>query len=342
MKKISLLAASALLIASSTLHGSENVTSIPDIGTILELSIEDEPQTPDSIEFSMTNELLGTTIAKVAVKKGVKKIKKTIKKKIKDPNSLLLSNKLFPGKGLGTVRIVTYNVGTFTKSGYNSMGMVSDMLREMKADVAGIQEIDSCTTRTGNVFQLAQLAGLTGGWNYCFTPALDPYQGGSYGIGIISKSKLPILDRWSLELEKGKGSEERALSVVEFKKFVLATTHLDHKNENAQFEQACKVTNALMARYAGSRKVIILCGDFNATPNSKTIKEMKKNWTLVSSQSKTYPSDKAQKCIDYIMVLDNASSYDLKRSFVAREFRDGKVSEASDHLPVWIDIRPRR
>lgn len=362
MKKMTLFAAAALLLGFTA--SAAAVSSVPDDGfdTILELSFGDEediqqaleldlcdePQTPDSLEFSMTNELLGTKIAKVIVKKGVKKLKKSVKSNIAERSKRKAvkgtgsASRLFPRKGLGTVRIVTYNVGTFTKSGYNRTGMVANMLQEMKADAVGIQEVDSCAMRTGGVFQIREIADATGNWNYSFAPALDSYQGGAYGIGIISSNRLPVVDSWSMQLAKGKGAEQRALDVVEFKKFVFATTHLDHKSDAAQLEQARTVSNALMSRYAGSHKVVILCGDFNALPTSKTIKEMKKNWTLVSSQGKTYPSKNASKCIDYIMVLDNGSSYNLKHSFVAREFEDGKVSEASDHLPVWIDIKPKR
>ena len=64
----------------------------------------------------------------------------------------------FPRKGAATVRIVTYNTGVFTKSGTDRTDMVAAMLREMKADVAGFQELDSCTARTGGVYQLHALA----------------------------------------------------------------------------------------------------------------------------------------------------------------------------------------
>ena len=45
---------------------------------------------------------------------------------------------------------------------------------------------------------------------------------------------------------------------------------------------------------------------------------------------------------DYIMVLDNNSSYVLRHTAVASRFDDGDVTQASDHLPVYIDIKPKR
>ena len=301
----------------------------------------DTPQLPDTVSVDLTNELLGTGLAKIVVRKGVKSVKK-LYQKAKVARAKKIAARNFPRKnGFGTLRIVSYNVGVFHKSGYNKMNMVADMLNEMKADVAGIQELDSCANRTGGVYQLRAFADALGDWNYRFAPAI-PFQGGTYGIGIVSKKKYRILDSWAMTLDRGKGAEQRALNVVEFPKFVLAATHLDHRSDAAQLAQAKAITEALSARYAGTHKVVILCGDFNAKPGSKTIRELKKNWTIVSAQNNTYDSSRPKQCIDYIMVLDNNSSYVLRHTAVASKFDDGDVTQASDHLPVYIDIKPKR
>lgn len=301
----------------------------------------DSPQVPDTVSVDLTNELLGTGLAKIVVRKGVKSVKKLYKKAKAAREAKIAARNFPPKKGCGTLRIVSYNVGVFHKSGYDKMNMVADMLAEMKADAAGIRELDSCTVRTGGIYQLQAFADALGDWNYRFAPAI-PHDGGTYGIGIVSKKKYRILDSWAMTLDRGKGSEQRALDVVEFPKFVLATTHLDHKSDAAQLAQAKAITLALSARYAGTHKVVILCGDFNAKPNSRTIKEMKKNWTIISAQNNTYDSSRPKQCIDYIMVLDNNSSYVLRHTAVASRFDDGDVTQASDHLPVYVDIKPKR
>lgn len=77
---------------------------------------------------------------------------------------------------------MTYNVGVFTK--YVSDGsyqMIADMMTEGKADLVGISELDSCTVRTGRVFQLKKFAELMGKeWSYEYSRAMA-YQGGAYG-----------------------------------------------------------------------------------------------------------------------------------------------------------------
>lgn len=318
--------------------------SDPLFEDLAEFVLED-PQLPDTTGVSMTNELIGGQLVKIAVRRGVKKAKKEIRKNgiggaVK---KVVAPHRIFPCKG-ASIRIVTYNVGTFTKSGYDRTDLVSAMMKEAKADIVGLSELDRGTRRNGGKDQLKDFCGAMGGdssWEYQFTPALPDYDGGEYGIGILSKTKYTPVDRWSITLAKGKGNEQRALSVVEFKKFVLAATHLDNKSGAVQVNQVKELTNAITAKYAGSGKTVILCGDMNAIPGSATLKELKKSWTVVSDQGDTCPSDKPKKCIDYILVLNNGARYKVKHTGVCTKFKAGDPAEASDHLPVYADIKAR-
>ena len=62
-----------------------------------------------------------------------------------------------------TLRIVTYNVGVFHKADTNTTRMVADMMNELGAQVLSLNELDSCTVRTGNEYQLDSLARELGG-----------------------------------------------------------------------------------------------------------------------------------------------------------------------------------
>ena len=110
----------------------------------------------------------------------------------------------------GATRLVTYNVGVFTK--YVSDGsyqMIADMMTEGKADLVGISELDSCTVRTGRVFQLKKFAELMGKeWSYEYSRAMA-YQGGAYGDGIASREK-PVR-AFAAPLPKGDGAEPRVM-----------------------------------------------------------------------------------------------------------------------------------
>ena len=161
----------------------------------------------------------------------------------------------------GATRLVTYNVGVFTK--YVSDGsyqMIADMMTEGKADLVGISELDSCTVRTGRVFQLKKFAELMGKeWSYEYSRAMA-YQGGAYGDGIASREK-PVR-AFAAPLPKGDGAEPRVMVVVEFEKYVFATTHLDHVSSLAQAGQVDEINKVIEREFGGSKKPVFLGGDF--------------------------------------------------------------------------------
>lgn len=248
-----------------------------------------------------------------------------------------------PGKDLpspsdGVFRIATYNVGVFNKSDINTTSMVASMMKELGVQALSMNELDSCTTRNPS-YQIRAFAEEMGGWGYHFTPAMA-YQGGKYGVGISYNSDLGIIRNHSVGLDKGDGSEPRALSACEFKDFVFCTTHLDHKSANAQLSQAQKICDWAAKNYGSSGKPVILCGDFNALPDSETISLMKKDWTVISPNEFTFSAKKPSKCIDYIMVYKNAvHKVKVLEAEVCRKFNSGDVAVASDHLPVYMKIR---
>lgn len=81
-----------------------------------------------------------------------------------------------PAKAPGVTRLVTYNVGVFNKYIRDDYRLVADMMREIGADAVCLNELDSCAVRTRGVFQLERVAGLMGGWDFCYGPAM-PFQG---------------------------------------------------------------------------------------------------------------------------------------------------------------------
>ena len=237
-----------------------------------------------------------------------------------------------------TFRIGTYNIGNFNKTETNSTAMVSNMMKEIGVQALSLNELDYFNQRHA-VDQIAAFAKLMGGWNSLFAPAID-YKGGKYGVGVASAPELTVVKTFTLTLPKGDGSEQRAVAVVEFEPFVFASTHLDHQSKTAQLDQAKTIDAWVETNYGASSKPFILCGDFNALPDSETIRFMQGNWTVLSPLEPTYNAKSPSKCIDYIMVYKNAASK-VKNlgGKVCREFSNGDVTVASDHLPVYVDVK---
>lgn len=237
-----------------------------------------------------------------------------------------------------TLRIVQYNVGVFSKEIENSIPMIADMMKEVKADVVSLNELDSCNLRHSSD-QLADFAQAMGGWDSRYGKAFQ-YREGGYGVGVASSDE--IRDSFVLHLEKGDGSEYRACCVVETDGYVLASTHLDYKSDAAQLAQAMAISSALCERYGRSRKPVFLCGDLNAKPESETVKALCEDFELLSDTAFSYPSEGAYECIDYIFALRNRAKVGVVASKVMTEFESGDVAVASDHLPVFAEVSFRR
>ena len=75
-------------------------------------------------------------------------------------------------KADGVTRLVTYNVGIFNKYIADDYPLIAAMMQEIGADAVCMNELDSCTNRTGRVFQLERIAGLLGGWAFTFGGAM--------------------------------------------------------------------------------------------------------------------------------------------------------------------------
>lgn len=236
-----------------------------------------------------------------------------------------------------TLRLVTYNVGVFNKYIADDYPLVAGMMREIEADAVCLNELDSCTTRTGGIFQLERIARLMGNWDYRFSCAM-PYRGGSYGVGIMTRER--ILDHFTVALPQGAGAEPRALSVVELPRYVIATAHLDFASTNVQLAQVDLINRTMRDRYGKSGKPVFLGGDMNAGPDSETLRALQEAWTLLTPTDKgTYPAPDPKKCIDYILQLDNGVACETLDARVLHCFEAGDAAQASDHLPVLAEIR---
>lgn len=244
------------------------------------------------------------------------------------------SNATYP-KSKGVTRLVQYNVGAFSKEIDNSIPMVAAMMKEIGADVLSLNELDSCNTRHTNN-QLADLAGAMGGWNFFYSRAMA-YRDGAYGVGVAVPGK--ILDSFTIALPKGEGSEPRACSVVETKEYVFASTHLDYKDVPSMVIQARTINEAIKARYGGSKKPVFLAGDMNSLPGSEVLRELEKEWKVLSANKFSYSSDKPYECIDFILALNNGARYKAVGTDVMTLFASGDVAIASDHLPVFVDVK---
>ena len=160
------------------------------------------------------------------------------------------------------------------------------------------------------------------------------YQGGYYGTGLACKDK--ILKKFSIALPQG--GEPRTVAVAELEDYIIASTHLDLQKET-QLEEVEVINKTFTELYKDCPKPIFLLGDMNAEPNSETIQMLKTCWDILSVEGNTYSSHNPDKCIDFILQLKNGVKCEVIESKVPTVFHTGDVTQASDHLPIYVDVK---
>jgi endonuclease/exonuclease/phosphatase family metal-dependent hydrolase len=203
---------------------------------------------------------------------------------------------------------------------------VADIINRIDPSIVALQELDSVTQRSSGVAVLDELARLTG--MYPVYGASIPFQGGKYGVGILTKEK-PL--QWRSVPLPGR-EEKRSLLIVELKDVIICCTHFSLTEEDRM--ESAVIINGL---FNESGKPVFLTGDLNATPESEVIRKIEEKWTMLNDRNiPTFPADNPDRCIDYIFILKGTDAG--IRSVKARVEHE---PVASDHLPVWIRVKVR-
>ena len=222
------------------------------------------------------------------------------------------------------VKIMCFNVqhcvGMDTILDYDR---TANVIIAQQPDIVAIQELDSMTGRSGRKYQLEELANRT---NYylVFGKAID-YDGGGYGVGILTKEQPLSTKRIPLP-----GEEPRMLLLVELENYVIACTHLDLE-EDARLASVPLIIEE--ANYW--QKPFIIAGDLNDNPDSQVLKKLKKYFTINSGNEYTFPADKPNECIDYVATFNNCQVKTIE-SVVVDE------PEVSDHRPLLVKLQLHR
>jgi endonuclease/exonuclease/phosphatase family metal-dependent hydrolase len=166
------------------------------------------------------------------------------------------------------LRVVSYNI----KHGQGNDTVVdlertAGVLRALRPDIVGLQEVDERATRSGSIPQAERFGRLLG-LNHAFGRFMD-YQGGAYGMAILTR--YPIVATEPVPLPEG--NEPRvALSVQtrlpDGRRLTIVNVHFDWVRDDgfrfAQAQALTKYLDALTTPY-------ILLGDFNDVPESRTL-----------------------------------------------------------------------
>ena len=227
-----------------------------------------------------------------------------------------------PAGAQESLRVLSYNIrnGRGLTGPDIDVGRVVRVITNQAPDVVALQELDRKTKRSEGRDLLQELAAATG-MTGTYGEAI-PFQGGAYGVGILSNTK-PVR---SYHLPLPGKEEARTLLVCEFGTFVFFCTHLSLTAESRQ--ASVEIINRERAKFD---KPVLLAGDFNAEPDSEVVQGLDKFWTRVTPLLPTFPADKPDRTIDYIFVSKN-TAVQTSESCVVNE------PAASDHRPVFSRV----
>jgi endonuclease/exonuclease/phosphatase family metal-dependent hydrolase len=224
-------------------------------------------------------------------------------------------------------RVVTYNI----KHGRGNDNVVdlertAGVIRALRPDIVGLQEVDDRAERSGKVPQAERL-GKSLGMHHAFGRFMD-FQGGAYGMAILTRQ--PIDATHPVQLPEG--NEPRIALAVQIRladgrPLTVVNVHFDWVRDDAfRFAQAETLT-----KYLDNLKTpYILLGDFNDVPESRTLALFKARAGEArkpESDRFTFSATAQAREIDFVFFAPPSE-------WRAREVTVVDERVASDHRPV--------
>lgn len=241
--------------------------------------------------------------------------------------SLLFASSVLSSAESQTIRVLCWNLHHGVGGdGKLDLPRIAKVIKEANPDLVALQEVDKNCRRSGKIDQAAELAKLTG-LQASYGKAMD-YDGGEYGQAILSK-QVPLSSK--VHPLPGKGEPRIAFeALVSIKNINLSftTVHLD-LDAAQRLSQAETLSKALATN---SGKPLILCGDFNDTPDSPVFRVFAGVFKPVAKTEPvlTCPADKPDTEIDHVFLhgLEAAGAVHVLPEAVA-----------SDHRPLLVEIK---
>lgn len=233
-----------------------------------------------------------------------------------------------------TFRVMTYNI-------HHGEGLdkridlerIAKLILAERADIVALEEVDKSVQRTARRDLPAELANLTG--MTCLFTNNFHYQGGEYGSAILTR--FPVQSWTNLHYRMIRQGEQRGLLQARLsihgKPLVFMTTHIDYRKDDTERLSNVEELFSVAAGYGSAP--LLVAGDFNDHPNSKTWNRMAErfedSWKLVGiGDGFTIPAEAPKSRIDYIWVR-KGTAMAPRKAWVP-------TSEASDHLPLVVEF----
>ena len=242
------------------------------------------------------------------------------------------------------IRVLVLNMHAGKDAAGNSnLDGIAALVKQTGADVVLLQEVDRGTKRSGGVDQVARLGESTR-YDTAFAPSLQSYDGGQYGIALLSRGFVGFRSTNPLPVSPAEtragGSHEPRVALLAFAtvgktQWNVLNTHLDPAGGPARAQEVSHLADLVALQLAEGAR-FVLGGDLNATPDDPALQPLRAAglrdaWAECGSgDGFTYPADRPIKRIDYLWLsgdLRCASAQVLE-------------TQISDHRPVLVTMKP--
>lgn len=234
------------------------------------------------------------------------------------------------------LRIMTYNIhhaNPPSKPEYIDLKAIVEVIRNEDPDIVALQEVDFNTKRSGAGNQAKQIASLLKMDSF-FGKAID-YEGGEYGVAILSKFPLAEERVERLPTHSGTNGEPRVLVTAKIvtpkgNTIRFGSTHLDAQKEPTNRVLQIK---KIIELAQDEKLPFIIAGDFNAVQNSEVMNIFTKTFGLTCTDCPfTISTDNPVKTIDFIGFNPAMRKFKVKNHYVVKE------GYASDHFPIVSNL----
>ncbi len=236
---------------------------------------------------------------------------------------------------LQLVKVLTYNIrhcNPPNRGDTIDLEQIAQVIAEQQADIVALQEVDLNTRRSGEVNQARQLAKKAGFPAYYFGQAMD-YDGGQYGVLILSKFPLSSPKTYALPMSGMITDEPRILAVVtvmppEGKPFLFGATHLEAYSKESAAMQALEI-----AHIADTTTLpFIVAGDFNAQEGDEVLQLFDRLFgRSCKACPPTFVADGTAEAIDFIVFRPKERFKVIRHEVIENHL-------ASDHFPVKAEL----
>lgn len=242
----------------------------------------------------------------------------------------------------GHLRVMSYNV-------HSCVGMdskvaperIARVIARYRPDVVALQELDMGKRRTLHVHQAERIAELLN-MKYDFHCAMQVDEE-EYGDAILTHLPIRNSRKGLLGTRLTRyGSEPRGVQwlTLDFGgvDVQVFNTHLGLYSAERRQQVELLLSDQWLS-HDECRGPVIVCGDFNATPNSPAMRRLALHLDDVQSlvsgaRLSTFPARMPAMCIDHILVrgVESVAGVKVPGTELTRL--------ASDHLPILVDVNP--